>query len=154
MQKKFARLAIITLIFCASCSSSRKNAAVPSNELTATSLQPFGRYLIDDNKNLELISSAVHFGFSFEGKECQVFASLPDANSHNYFEYTLDGDYQKKIRIEGNSNQPIKLNAHEDGKHIIWIYKTTEAQTGLINIKKITGKNLIAIKVTRAELIE
>ncbi len=153
MQQKITNLAIIFCFFCASCSSSKKNVDVSANELPATSLQPFGRYIIDQ-KNLELISSAVHFGFSFEGKDCQVFASLPDATSHNYFQYTLDGAYQKKVRVEGNSNQPVVLTAPDEGKHIIWIYKTTEAQTGPVNIQKIAGKNLKALKVPNAPLIE
>ncbi len=154
MQKKITRLAIIICFSFASCSSSKKNVTVPVNELPATSLQPFGRYITDSHKNLELISSAVHFGFSFEGKDCQVFASLPDTNSHNYFQYTLDDTYQKKVRIDGNSHQPIVLSAPEDGKHIVWIYKTTEAQTGPIDIQKIAGKSLKALTVPDARLIE
>ena len=154
MQKKITWLAIIICFFVASCSSSKKNVSAKVNELPATSLQPFGRYIIDSQKSLELISSAVHFGFSFEGKDCQVFTSLPDANSHNYFQYTLDGAYQRKIRVDGSSNRPIVLSAPDEGRHTIWIYKTTEAQTGPINIQKITGKNLQALKAPDAPLIE
>ena len=154
MQQKFTNLAIIICLFYASCSPSKKNVNVSTNELPSTSLQPFGRYIIDAQQNLELISSAVHFGFSFEGKECEVFASLPDTNSHNYLQYTIDGVYQKKIRVAGNSNQPIILSAPGEGKHTIWIYKNTEAQTGPINIQKITGRNLIALTVPKAALIE
>ncbi|MEP7233567.1 MAG: hypothetical protein ABI691_25125 [Ginsengibacter sp.] len=128
MKQKFTNLAIVICFFFTSCSSSRKNIISTLNELATTNLRPFGQYLIDDQKNLKLIVSAVHFGFNFEGKDCQVFASLPDANSHNYLQYTLDGDYQKKLRVEGNSNQPIVLSAPGEGKHTIWIYKTTEAQ--------------------------
>ena len=153
MKQLLIRLAIIICFFIVSCSSSKKNAT-SVNELPATRLQPFGRYLIDDQQNLELISSAVHFGFSFTGKSCSVFASLPDANSHNYFQYTLDGKYQKKIRVEGNSNQPIVLTTADEGGHTIWIYKTTEAQTGPVYIQKITGKNLKALTVPALPLIE
>src|SRR5258708_15567328 len=140
MKRLLIRLAIIICFFIVSCSYSKKNAT-SVNELPATSLQHFGRYLIDNQRNLELISSAVHFGFSFTGRSCSVFASLPDTNSHNYFQYTLDGEYQKKIRVEGNSNQPIVLTTPYQGDHTIWIYKTTEAQTGPIYIQKITGQN-------------
>ena len=153
MKQLLIRLAIIICFFIVSCSSSKKNAT-SVNELPATSLQPFGRYLIDDQQNLELISSAVHFGFSYTGKSCAVFVSLPDTNSHNYFQYTLDGKYQKKIRVEGNSNQAILLTTADDGEHTIWIYKTTEAQTGPVYIQKITGKNLKALTVPALPLIE
>jgi len=154
MKRLFIPLTLIVFILLVSCTSSKKNIKSSTNELPATSLQPFGRYIIDNQQNLELISSAVHFGFSFKGNSCSVFASLPDANSHNYFQYTLDGQYQKKIRVEGNSNHPIVLTAPGNGKHIIWIYKTTEAQTGPIYIQKITGTNLKALNVPALPLIE
>lgn len=150
----FIRLIIFIFTLVISCTSSRKNTTISTNELSATTLQPFGRYFIDEKQNLELISSAVHFGFSFKGNSCSVFASLPDANSHNYFQYTLDGKYQKKIRVEGNSNQPIVLNASGEGEHTMWIYKTTEAQTGPIYIKKIVGKDLKSLKVPALPLME
>jgi hypothetical protein len=38
-------------------------------ELPPTALYPYGRSLLNKDHNLELISSAVHFGFSFEGKD-------------------------------------------------------------------------------------
>ena len=147
------RVLIICLLFV-SCSSSKKNAKSATSELPATSLHPFGRYIIDSQQNIELISSAVHFGFSFKGNSCSVFVSLPDPNSHNYFQYTVDGKYQKKIRVEGNSNQPIVLTAPGNGEHTIWIYKTTEAQTGPIYIKEISGKDLKALMVPALPLIE
>jgi lysophospholipase L1-like esterase len=154
MQQKITRLTIIICLFFVSCSSSKNTISLSTTQLTATSLHPYGRFIIDNHQNLELISSAVHFGFSFEGKECSVFASLPDANSHNYFQYTLDGVYQKKIRVDGNIARPIVLAAPGEGRHTVWIYKTTEAQTGPIYIQKITGKNLKALKVPDAALIE
>ena len=46
------------------------------------------------------------------------------------------------------------LTAPGNGEHTIWIYKTTEAQTGPIYIKKITGKNLKPLKVPALPLIE
>ncbi len=154
MRQKIGRLSIIICFLCLSCSSSKKSVHASVNELPAIGLQPFGRYIIDAQQNLELISSAMHFGFSFDGSDCKVFASLADTNSHNYLQYTLDGVYQKKIRVAGNSNQPIVLSAPGEGKHIIWIYKTTEAATGPINIQKITGNNLKALKVPDAPVIE
>ena len=69
--------------------------------LPATSLKPYGRSVTDNQKNLALISSAVHFGFSFNGKECAVYAFVNDAAGHNYMQYELDGIYQKRIKITG-----------------------------------------------------
>lgn len=133
------------------CTSSRKNVA--QNTLHANDLQPYGRTAITDDK-LELISSAVHFGFSFEGDGCDVFASLPAGMDHNYLQYELDGVYQKKIRISKNESHPIHFAASASGRHSIWIYKATEATTGPVFIERITGKNLRSLPVPNAPLIE
>ena len=151
--KKFTAILIITCFLFCGCTSSRKSGA-SANELTAAQLNPFGRYGINKEKELELISSAVHFGFSFDGKDCQLYASVPGENNHNYFQYTLDGAYQKKIRVDGNSPVPVTLTAPEEGRHVIWIYKNTEAQTGPVNILKIVGKNIRPLTVRNAPVIE
>lgn len=130
-----------------------KNTIRNNDELPASSLFPFGRYDWNDKKDLELISSAVNFGFSFSGKECEVFAYLADTTAHNYLQYELDGVYQKRIKIVGNERKPFVITAAE-GKHIVWIYKATEAQTGPIFIDKIKAKNLQAIKRPEAPVIE
>ena len=93
-------------LFFLSCSSFAQNNTGAANDiLPATSLRPFGRSLIDQQQNLELISSAVHFGFSFSGKECAIYAFINDADGHNYLQYELDGVYQKRVKIIGDSVQ-------------------------------------------------
>jgi lysophospholipase L1-like esterase len=132
-------------------------AAIPTkttDTLPATALQPYGRYLVNKTQQLELISSAVHFGFSFEGKECQIFASLPSPDGHNYLQYELDGVYQKRVKITGNTAAPLVIAAPSAGKHTIWIYKATEAHTGPILIQKVTGKNIKSLREPAAPLIE
>lgn len=143
----------ILFCFTFSCIAPRIKSGT-ANTLAAGELQPFGRFLINKDKNLELISSAVHFGFSFEGEDCRIFASLPGKNDHNYLQYELDGQYQKRIRITGSTNEPIVLKATGGGRHTVWIYKATEAHTGPIYIQKITGTNLSPIKKPDAPLIE
>ena len=124
------------------------------NTLAATALKPVGRFWIDSNKNLELISSAVHFGFSFSGKQCTLYVSINDVNGHNYLQYELDGVYQKRIKIEGGNTQSINITASNNSKHTVEIYKCTEATTGAIIIKKIEGSNLHSIQPNNAPLIE
>lgn len=143
------------LLFCfvvTACTSSKKIAG-NSDRLDANDLLPYGRADIRDNR-LELISSAVHFGFSFEGNECDVYASLPAGMDHNYLQYELDGVYQKRIKISKDQDRPIHLTASKKGNHRVWIYKATEATTGPVFIEKITGKNLRSIAVSNAPLIE
>ena len=124
------------------------------NALSARDLSPYGRTYISKADELGLISSAAHFGFSFEGKECQVYASVPNWLDHNYLQYEIDGVYQKRIRINKGDRKPIVLAADKEGKHTVWIYKATEAHTGDILIGGISGKNLQAIKPSDAPLIE
>ena len=121
--------------------------------LYAQNLHPVGRYKFHEDKKLELISSAVHFGFSFEGDECIIFASLADRSQHNYLQYELDGKYQKRLRIEGDSST-ITIKALQKGTHTVWIYKATEAHSGPIYIKKISGQKINALPILPRPLIE
>ncbi|MDJ0363671.1 GDSL-type esterase/lipase family protein [Hymenobacter sp. H14-R3] len=129
-------------------------AAPPTDTLPANALQPLGRYQLTSTGQLELISSAVHFGFSFEGTECQVFANLPTKQGHSYLQYELDGVYQKRLRVEGSSAAPLTIAAPAAGRHTVWIYKATEASTGPINIEKVTGAKLKALPAPTGPLIE
>ena len=147
---------ISILFFCIcllNCSPSRQTQHA-SDSILGKDLLPYGRYAISNNQSLELISSAVHFGFSFTGKQCVIYASVPEWLDHNYLQYELDGVYQKRIRISGKSAEPIILNALTDGKHEVWIYKATEAHTGAIFVQKVTGSNIRPIPNSSAPLIE
>src|SRR5882724_9994962 len=110
MKYKLHHFVLIAYLVCSGCFSP-KNTSGTVSELPASSLQPFGRYAWNNDKHLELISSAVHFGFSFNGNQCSVFAYLTDTSAHNYLQYELDGVYQKRIRIEGNNPQPVIISA-------------------------------------------
>lgn len=147
---KYVLLAV--LFFC-SCASLKNQRISQQDVLTATDLLPYGRTLITNDK-LELISSAVHFGFSFEGDGCDVYASLPEWMDHNYLQYELDGVYQKRIKIAKGQNSHVHLAASNRGRHTVWIYKATEATTGAIFIEKILGKNLKVLPNSNAPLIE
>lgn len=142
---------ILACFAIAACTSTKKNLG--NNELSAKELLPYGRTAITGNK-LELISSAVHFGFSFEGEECDVYTSLPNELDHNYLQYELDGAYQKRIKISKDQNQPFHITAPGNKRHTVWIYKATEATTGPVYIEKIAGENLRSIPNSTAPLIE
>jgi lysophospholipase L1-like esterase len=125
-----------------------------TDTIYATALRPFGRCLLNKERKLELISSGVYLGFEFVGKECTIYTSLRDSGSHNYIQYELDGVYQKRIRINGDSNKPIMIKNLESGTHTIWLYKATEAHTGPVIISKIAGRNIRPVSVARAPIIE
>lgn len=152
MKHKLLHSAFILLLLC--CCSFQENGAAGKKSLPASSLSPFGRFAWNEKKDLELISSAINFGFSFSGTECKVFAYLTDSTAHNYLQYELDGVYQKRIKIIGNDKSPFVITAGKKGMHTVWIYKATEAHTGPIFIEKITGKDLKPLKRDEAPLIE
>jgi len=152
MKHKSACILILVCLIFSACSSSKK-INTSSDELPASSLKPYGRFLMND-KGIELISSAVHFGFSFTGKKCTLYAFINDAAGYNYLQYELDGVYQKRIKVMGGAVQQIILSANSNGQHTVEIYKATEATTGPIFIQKITGDKLHAIKPSDAPLIE
>ena len=128
--------------------------AASKDTLNAVSLRPYGRYFQNPHGNLELISSAVHFGFRFNGPYCSIFASLSDPAAHNYLQYTVDGIYYRRIKISGNTSRSYEIAGLGKGEHTIWIYKATEATTGPVFIQKIAGHEIIALKVPDRTLIE
>ena len=98
-------IAIVFCLLCFSCASSKISSN--KNTLDPSALKVYGRYSINSEQGLELISSAVHFGFSFDGTECSIDASIQNKQGHNYLQYELDGQYQKRIKITGNSLQQM-----------------------------------------------
>lgn len=134
----------------AACVSSRQN---DTTTLPASALKPFGRTAVV-NGQLELISSASYVAFSFEGAECELFASLSDWQDHNYLQYEMDGVYQRRLKITKEPAKPIVLTASGNGPHTARIFKATEAHTGPIFLQKVVGKNVKAIPPANAPLIE
>ncbi len=124
------------------------------DKLNAEDLQPYGRTILHDKEGLELIGSAVHFGFTFEGESCKIYASIPDGQDHNYLQYELDGVYQKRLKVLRGADNSLSIAATKSGKHVVWVYKATEAQTGPIFIQKVEGKNIKSITPSSSPLIE
>lgn len=140
----------MALIFLSKLGYTQQQNIKTANLLNADQLQPYGRYALSGRHELELVSSAVHFGFSFTGEECTIYASLPAENEHNYLQYELDGVYQKRIRIEGKENSALIIKAIGSGKHSIWIYKATEATTGPIFISRISAPGAKVLTAPKA----
>jgi hypothetical protein len=122
--------------------------------LYASQLKPYGRSILNEKKELELISSAVHFGIKFRGNKCAIYASVKNAKDHNYIQYELDGVYQKRIRVNGNSSDPIVIKTTGLGEHSIWVYKATEAHSGAVIISKVAADHVTSLSTSKAPLIE
>ncbi|MFC4212337.1 GDSL-type esterase/lipase family protein [Pedobacter lithocola] len=152
MKSKILFFILISLSFAGKLCASKKNQT--TDTLSASMLKPFGRSILNKEKKLELISSAVHFGFKFRGESFKILATLKNRNEHNYLQYEMDGKYQKRIRIDGNNQKPILIAANGKGEHTVWIYKATEAHTGPIIIESIVANKIVPTKVPKAPLIE
>jgi mannobiose 2-epimerase len=124
------------------------------NPKPASAFHPFGRTIINDQHNLELISSASNIGFSFEGTTCSITVSVPSWLERNYLQYELDGVYQKRVRITSKSGEPVTITAPVNGKHTVWVYKATEATTGAVIVHSVNGKNIQVLQRPAAPLIE
>jgi hypothetical protein len=144
-------LVIVLILVCAGCSVYKPTAA-SADQVTATAMLPFGRSIINDQHNLELISSACHVGFSFEGTSFSMQVSIPSGLQHNYLQYELDGEYKKRIRIDPALKEPLVITAPA-GKHTIWIYKATEPYAAIF-IHSVSAQNCKALQRPAAPLIE
>ncbi|RYE35978.1 MAG: GDSL family lipase [Sphingobacteriaceae bacterium] len=151
---KPALIHLFAVFFCSQLSYSQQQKIIKPDSLTAKQMHIYGRYAFNNKHKLELISSAVHFGFSFTGEQCTIYASLPAENEHNYLQYELDGIYQKRLRVDGKVVDPITIKTTGSGKHTIWFYKATEATTGPILISKISAPAIKALTEPNAPLIE
>ena len=145
-------IAAFVLISIAGCAPTKK-LGDNRGELSAVNITPVGRFYFSQGK-LALVSTAVHFGYSFTGTESKVYVSLPVAKSHNYLQYEVDGVYKGKIRIEADSTPYIALKAPTNGQHTVWVYKTTEAHTGDIFIERIVAANIKPVVEANAPMIE
>ena len=146
---------LLVLSICMAGCSPAKVTTANKTVLSATELHPYGRFSFNDKKELELISSGVHFGFTFQGKGCKLYASNFSESGHGYLQYVLDGVYMEgRIKVEGNNQSSVEIGSVNPGKHTLWIYKATEAQTGAIIIKEITGQGLVPLVKSISPLIE
>lgn len=135
------------------CTTVQNSSPQLLQELPATALQPVGRYTINSGRHIELITSAAHIGFSFEGTEAMLVAGASSKGSHSYLQYELDGEYQERVGVTGVQDT-IHITAPTHGKHTVWVYKTTEAHTGPLVIHKVIGTKVGALVKANAPLIE
>jgi len=159
------QLTLAAMVVCLAGSTMAKHPArvtypialtrpLPGGTLPASSLYGYGRCLVNGKGQLELIGSAAHAGFSFNGQQCAVYASVPNPSGHAYLQYELDGVYQKKVRVSGNDTSALVITATTAGTHTVWLYKNTEALTGPVFIDRITGSLLKPLQEGKAPLIE
>jgi hypothetical protein len=147
----FRSTSILLVFLYLGCSATKPVSTVSDNKLSGNQLKPIGRFDISGTQ-LELISSGVHFGVTFEGTACTIVASV-NPSQHNYIQYELDGVYQKRLRVEGSSTE-LKITAPSKGQHTLWIYKATEAHTGPVFVEAVMAEHVEALEVPVLPVIE
>lgn len=151
MKTIFRHVLILLATVYLGCSTTPRVSTIPNGSLSGNQLKAFGRFDIKGSQ-LELISSGVHFGIEFEGTACTLIV-LTNPSQFGYLQYELDGVYQKRLRVEG-SRAEIKLVAPSSGKHILWIYKATEAYSGPIFIDEVIANKVKPVDNPSQPLIE
>lgn len=148
--KTFILLAIMGL----SCVSASKgiSESIAEESIKGKDLLAMGRSRVT-SKGLELITSGSYFSFEFSGKDFQLKVALPNWVERSYIQYEIDGVYQQRVKIE-KGGATLSLSASTDGKHIVTIYKATEAQSGGVFIEEVIAKNAKPVAVAKGPLIE
>ena len=140
---------LLSSFLLSGCAAVKQKGTI--NTLQATDLNPVGRYALQEGE-LQLVSSGVHFGFTFEGTVCTLYVASP--GQHNYLQYELDGVYAQRLRIDNKTIQPLIITAPNSGKHTILIYKATEAHTGPVHIQQVAASNIKALPQPKKTIIE
>jgi hypothetical protein len=144
---------LLVIAFHPGCAPSA-NQVASRQVLNANGLKVLGRYLINSRQELELVGSAAHFSFSFQGSTCQLFASAARAGMHTYLQYDVDGVYGRRVRLSGSEADTVNITAARGGSHTVRVFKTTEAHTGALVIYKVVGSRIVPLDPPQAPLIE
>ncbi|HEX2532134.1 MAG TPA: GDSL-type esterase/lipase family protein [Chitinophagaceae bacterium] len=139
-------------LWLAGCFAGRPATFRQDAELPGARLFYTGRYRLSGDSAAELISSGVHTTFSFNGSACTVQAAAAPG-AHSYLQYELDGQYQGRVRVEAGGTA-ISINATVPGRHTVRLFKATEAHSGPLYLRRISGSGVRAQPVPDAPLIE
>ncbi|WP_163717853.1 SGNH/GDSL hydrolase family protein [Mangrovibacterium lignilyticum] len=79
-----------------------------------------------------LIGAASSVSFAIDGDSCYVgLKNGPNGSAHNFVVFEVDGDYQGRFKVEGDSLSWLSVPITEKGgSHVITVYKATEAAIG------------------------
>lgn len=140
-----------SLLFLFLISSSILFSQIKDTDVSFFNIQ--GRTEITPDNGIILISSASSITFSFIGNTCEIaLQSTNEYGHHAYVSLELDGKYIGRLRVENQlKNYPVKVTSNK--KHILKIFKATEASTGGILFSG-TNAKLISTSVKEKKKIE
>lgn len=105
-----------------------------------------------------LIGSASSVEIPFTGDSVQLLLKkLNPEGEHNYISLELDGEYLRRIRLEKDTVESFTVQApvaSDSGKHILKIYKATEASNGNVAFLGVKATELSALPEAPRRKIE
>lgn len=111
---------------------------------------------INNNGNVELISSASYAEFQFTGDSCIIgLSNIASPGDYNYVAIELDNQYKGRIKIANTYAHDYVITATQKKQlHLVRIYKATEAQNGLVIVNYIKASKLKGVTETQKNKIE
>ncbi len=128
-------LSFLLIIQLFSCEGKSQIMDTSETELIKFSVDRLMKYSgrfekISDTK-MALISSAAAVEFTVKGDSINIYMQSGVA-TRNYFVISINDEYQKRYKLEGNTIQKIILKLPKNQANKIGIHKATEASSGAI----------------------
>jgi lysophospholipase L1-like esterase len=111
---------------------------------------------INNNGNVELISSASFAEFQFAGDSCIVgLSNVASPGDYNYVAIELDDQYKGRIKVGNTNAYDYDIAVTEKIPwHLLRIYKATEAQNGLVVVNYIKALKFKRVNESLKKKIE
>ena len=127
-----------TLLFF-SCKEKNQKKYSSSDSLIKYS----GRFEQISDTTTALISSAAAAEFTVKGDSVNVYVQS-DNTTRNYFVISINDEYQKRYKLEGNTVEKITLKLPKKESNKIGVFKATEAFSGTIIFHGIDAFDLVS----------
>lgn len=155
--KKYPLFLIMSLLAFTACQS-KEEPVFKNFPAGDAHLRYSGRTDLSDPAQPVLIGSASSVEMAFSGDSVQLLLrKLNPAGEHNYVSLELDGEYLRRIRLEKDTVESFTVQApaaSDSGKHILKIYKATEASNGNVAFLGLKGYELSALPAAPKRTIE
>lgn len=125
----------LALVLSTILPSSKSMAMENTFSASSPAISYVGRTLVNDDESVSYDWTGVYMETSFWGSQFIILASEEGTSYHNIF---VDGQWTKKIKIEGTTPQRIVLATTNDKHwHKIRLQKCTEGQYGRVTIHQV-----------------
>ena len=112
-----------------------------------------GRYEAMLGSTTALIGSAASMEFNVKGDSVSLYLQS-QYKPRNYFVLTINDDYQKRYKLQGDSINKITLQLPKKESNKIGVHKATEAASGTVIIHKIEAEAIIPLEENAPVSIE